>query len=86
MTPNEGPPTAFDLDTWARDAARLVVCPGCYGSGQRPTPAAVNPGGWELCGRCRGAGRAPADPHVTRLVERVRELEAQLAAGGRSTP
>lgn len=62
------PITDFELEMWEKDAKRLIICTGCFGSGEDR---------WNLgkpCLTCQGAGRAEADPHVLRLVAEVRRL------------
>lgn len=56
------------LATWEAEARQLVVCTGCYGSGEDR---------WRegrACPVCEGRGRAMREPHVLELVELVREL------------
>lgn len=59
-------PTEFDLETWEKDAKRLVICTGCYGSGENR---------WEqgrACLTCQGEGKSAAEPHVLQLISLVR--------------
>ena len=65
--PHEAP-SEFELEQWEKDAQRLVICTGCYGSGEDRW----NQG--RACFTCEGAGRAQAEPHVVRLVAEIRNL------------
>lgn len=56
------------LAMWERDARQLVMCVGCYGSGEDR---------WKegrACEVCKGAGRSEREPHVVELVTLVRDL------------
>lgn len=59
------------LATWEREARQLVMCTGCYGSGEDRW----NQG--RACPVCQGSGRAAREPHVLELVQLVRELSAR---------
>ena len=60
----------FDLSRLKAEAQRLIVCVGCYGSGEDRW----NEG--RACPTCEGAGRSAAEPHVLELVEEVERLRA----------
>ena len=63
--------TEFELSTLEKDAGRLIVCTGCYGSGEDK---------WHegrACPACKGAGRSIAEPMVLRLIEEVRTWRAR---------
>lgn len=64
------PISDFELTVWEKDAAHLVTCTGCYGSGEDRW----NEG--RACPTCVGTGRAPREPHVTRLIAEVRKWRA----------
>lgn len=70
MRLNEGRLNSFDLEQLKAEARRLVVCTGCYGSGEDRW----NEG--RACPECRGSGKAAAEPHVLRLVAEVERLRA----------
>lgn len=65
-------PTEFELASWEKDASRLIVCTGCYGSGEDKW----NEG--RACSTCGGTGRSAAEPHVTRLIAYVHKLRNRL--------
>jgi len=62
-------PSEFELEMWEKDAKRMIVCTGCFGSGEDRW----NQG--RACPTCEGTGRAVADPHVLRLIAEVRRLK-----------
>ncbi len=62
------PLSDFELEQMEREARRLVICTGCYGSGEDRW----NEG--RACPTCQGAGKAAAEPHVQRLVDEIRRL------------
>ena len=64
----------FELGQIEKETRRLIICTGCYGSGQREW----SDGRCEICERCNGLGKAAAEPHVIRLVELVRTMDATL--------
>lgn len=56
----------YELDQLEKDAGRLIVCTGCYGSGEdRWTEG-------KACPVCRGTGKSVAEPSVLRLITEVR--------------
>lgn len=63
--------TAFELDELEKDAGRLITCTGCYGSGEDRW----NEG--RACPRCKGSGRAVAEPNVLKLIAEVRSLRGK---------
>jgi len=65
-------PTAFEIDMWEKDAKRLIVCTGCYGSGEDRW----NQG--KACPTCSGEGRSAAEPHVLRLIQEITRLRRHL--------
>ena len=65
-------PTAFEIESWEKDAKRLIICTGCYGSGEDRW----NQG--KACPTCQGEGRAPAEPHVLRLIQEITRLRRHL--------
>lgn len=68
------PATEFELEQWAKEAARLIVCTGCYGVGQRQSRASRrDPDVWTTCERCTGTGESMADPAKLRLILEVRQ-------------
>lgn len=62
--------TEFEIKQLEQDARRLIVCTGCYGSGEDRW----NEG--RACPTCSGAGRSAADPRVIELVKALREARA----------
>lgn len=60
----------FDLDRLKAEARRLVICTGCYGSGEDRW----NEG--RACPACEGSGKSAAEPHVLELVAEVERLRA----------
>lgn len=62
-------PSEFEIETWEKDAKRLIICTGCYGSGEDRW----NQG--KACPTCSGEGRSAAEPHVLRLIAHIRSLE-----------
>ena len=64
--------TEFEIKQLEQDARRLIVCTGCYGSGEDRW----NEG--RACPTCSGAGKSAAEPRVIELIQRVRQLEAAV--------
>lgn len=64
--------TSFEMQQLEQDARRLIVCTGCYGSGEDRW----NEG--RACPTCKGAGKSAAEPRVIELIERLRLVESQL--------
>jgi len=62
----------FEIDMWEKDAKRLIVCTGCYGSGEDRW----NQG--KACPTCSGEGRSAAEPHVLRLIQEIIRLRRHL--------
>lgn len=58
----------FKLTGWEREARQLVICTGCYGSGEDRQREG------RACPVCQGSGRAAREPHVLELVALVRQL------------
>lgn len=64
--------TEFEIKQLEQDARRLIVCTGCYGSGEDRW----NEG--RACPTCSGAGKSAAEPRVVELIERLRQKESEL--------
>ena len=65
-------PTAFELEQWEKEAKRMVICTGCYGSGEDRW----NDG--RACDRCGGMGKAEGEPHTLQLIAEVRRLYREM--------
>jgi len=67
------PLSDFELFQLEKEAARLIVCTPCGGSGQiHRRKHRQDEGRWEVCERCEGVGRSIAEPHVLQLIDEVR--------------
>lgn len=68
-------PSDFELEQWEKDAKRLVICTGCYGSGENR---------WEqgrACPTCNGLGKSAAEPHVLQMLALIRKQRTSYIEG-----